>query len=190
MMELVSAVGGGTLGAPIDLNTLAEDLPLPIVQYDPMSYHGIIARYEEDGPAILIYKSGSYSVSGAESVDELRRTFSRLDDTLRPILSNEINYEPSFEVRNLVYSGRYGDPESPSQINLEAACVGFGLDKTEYEPEQFPGVFYRPPDLPGVFLIFATGSVMLTGVSDPEVAAESFSEVISRLDEMFRQTAA
>jgi transcription initiation factor TFIID TATA-box-binding protein len=69
-------------------------------------------------------------------------------------------------------------------------CIGFGLDETEYEPEQFPGLFYRPSNLPGVFLIFASGSVMLTGVSEPEVANTAFSEVLSRLDEMLRHTSA
>lgn len=48
------------------------------------------------------------------------------------------------------------------------------LEKTEYEPEQFPGLIYRPSNVPCVVLLFATGRVVNTGSSDKEGAEAAF----------------
>ncbi len=41
--------------------------------------------------------------------------------------------------------------------------VVYGLKKTMYEPEQFPGLIYRMDDPKVVILIFATGKLVCTG---------------------------
>jgi transcription initiation factor TFIID TATA-box-binding protein len=48
------------------------------------------------------------------------------------------------------------------------------LESTEYEPEQFPGLIYRPSDFDAVLLIFATGKVVITGSKDLETAETAF----------------
>lgn len=48
-------------------------------------------------------------------------------------------------------------------LNLSALAVGLGLEVTEYEPEKFPGLVYRPRDHECVLLVFATGRVIITG---------------------------
>ncbi|MFD1565596.1 hypothetical protein ACFR99_18865 [Haloarchaeobius amylolyticus] len=183
-MRLVSAVGGGTLGFQLDLDSLASDLDVASTKYDPTKHNGLIARFHEDGPAIIFYRSGAYSISGADSLDELEYTFDKLNKTLHELLDSSVDYNPTFEVRNIVYSGKYGNGKSPGSIDLKAVCMGLGFDVTEYEPEQFPGVFYRPDDLPGIYLIFSTGSVMLTGVADTSIAVEAFEEVIRRIGDV------
>jgi transcription initiation factor TFIID TATA-box-binding protein len=59
-----------------------------------------------------------------------------------------------------------------------------GLEQTEYEPEQFPGLIYRNPGFECVALIFSTGKAVITGSSDLEEAeavASFLEEELSRL---------
>lgn len=39
-----------------------------------------------------------------------------------------------FQIQNLVCTAELGE-----SLNLNALAIGFGLEKTEYKPEQFPG---------------------------------------------------
>jgi len=57
------------------------------------------------------------------------------------------------------------------------------MENSEYEPEQFPALDYRPPDTGGLFKIFRTGKITLTGVTDPDVAEEAFESLFDTLDE-------
>ena len=44
------------------------------------------------------------------------------------------------------------------------------FEKTEYEPEQFPGLIYRVNDPEVVYLIFSSGRCVITGSKDFEEA--------------------
>ena len=63
---------------------------------------------------------------------------------------------------------------------------GLGIDTSkendiEYEPEQFPGLLYRPPDSNGTFLIFNTGKVILTGIREEKGVKQKFIELDNQL---------
>jgi len=66
--------------------------------------------------------------------------------------------------------------------NLNALAIGLGLDYTEYEPEQFPGLVFRPDDHPVVILIFASGKVVVTGAKDIDAAEEAAQSLKKYLD--------
>jgi len=58
------------------------------------------------------------------------------------------------------------------------------FEKTEYEPEQFPGLIYRLDEPSAVCLIFSSGKCVITGtksVDDSDVAADLLTE---NLDEI------
>ena len=74
-----------------------------------------------------------------------------------------------FGVVNLVSTAELGD-----DVNLNALSIALGLENTEYEPEQFPGLVYRPEGFPAVTLVFASGKVVITGASSVETATEAF----------------
>lgn len=184
MLELASAVGGGKLDTKLDLDALHSDIEAYEVDYDPQHYYGIILRFSEDGPAIIIYNSGSFSISGASSIEELFAAFDQFEHLLERLFKKKPDYVISFEVRNLVYVDEYDSGGTP--LDLESIVIFLGLENGEYEPEQFPGVFYRPPECPGLFLIFGTGKLVLTGVSDQDTAEKAFIQLKHKLDELPR----
>src|SRR4030065_296739 len=70
---------------------------------------------------------------------------------------------PETEVQNIVASSALG-----TEINLNAIAISLGLEKVEYEPEQFPGLVYRIDEPKGVVLLFGGGP----GVSRNEGGVE------------------
>lgn len=69
-------------------------------------------------------------------------------------------------------------------MNLNALSIGLGLEAVEYEPKQFPGLIYRPPDFPAVLLVFANGNVVITGAADIETAEEAFDHLQTKVEDL------
>jgi len=56
--------------------------------------------------------------------------------------------------------------------------VSLPMERTEYEPEQFPGLIYRLEDPKAVCLVFSSGKCVITGcksVSDAKTASENLT---------------
>jgi transcription initiation factor TFIID TATA-box-binding protein len=82
-----------------------------------------------------------------------------------------------FTVQNYVCMA---DTERP--LNLSALAIGLGLEVTEYEPEQFPGLVYRLDDYACVLLIFASGKVVITSAADVETAEVVSDQLQTKMD--------
>jgi transcription initiation factor TFIID TATA-box-binding protein len=89
------------------------------------------------------------------------------------IIDSEL--DPDFIVQNVVCTAYLGH-----SVNLNALAIGLGLEAVEYEPEQFPGLVYRPT----VLLLFANGKVVVTEAPDVQIAEEAFSSLESQVDDL------
>jgi transcription initiation factor TFIID TATA-box-binding protein len=74
----------------------------------------------------------------------------------------KINMHPKIEVQNIVATSDLG-----CEINLNSIAVTLGLDRVEYEPEQFPGLVYRLDEPRVVLLLFGSGKMVCTGARRP-----------------------
>lgn len=169
-VEIANVVGSGDLHVELELAALESDLSTPYLEYDPSNYHGLYVRLEEGGPLITVYRSGKYIISGCGSLEELHDTNSGFLDELSALGIIEEGLETGFTVQNVVCTANLG-----TEVALNALAIGLGLESTEYEPEQFPGLIYRPESVPAVMLVFANGKVVITGcrtVDDAEAAFE------------------
>ncbi|WP_136602644.1 TATA-box-binding protein [Salinigranum halophilum] len=180
MVDIANVVGSGDLGAEIDLQNLGADLEVPFTEYNPSNYHGLYARLEEDGPLITVYRSGKYIISGCSSVEGLERVNEQFLVKIASLGIVERNYETGFTVQNVVCTATLD-----RQVDLNALSIGLGLESTEYEPEQFPGLVYRPEAVPGVLLVFANGKCVITGCRDLDTATEAFSHLQDRASTLF-----
>jgi len=175
--EIVNAVGGGNLNRELDLQFLYDVIVGWEVRYDPEYWPGLYIRFSDGSPAILVFRTGKYNIAGADSVEELFDANNEFLARLSDIGLNED--DPVFEVRNLVLIDRYD-----KELNLNQIAIGLGLENSEYEPEQFPGLLFRPVDTPGTFLIFRNGKVILTGADCREQAVEAFNHLFKKLDNL------
>lgn len=171
MLDIVNVVSSGSLSAELDLTQIAEDLN-SITEYNPDEYSGMYFRIEDELPLITLYRTGKYIVTGADSKEE---SFSTRERFLNLLADHGIIKTPEddwFKIQNYVCKGDF-----EQSLNLNALAVGLGLDSTEYEPEQHPGLIYRPEGAPCVVLLFTTGQVIITGSSDLDKAEEVFERV-------------
>jgi len=178
MIRVVNVVGSGFLRKEFDLSVVAEDLG-SVAEFDPQKYPAMYIRFSEDTPLVTVYRTGKFIITGAGSIDELHESKENL---LACLSSTGIVSEDDlewFRVQNLVCTTDFDQ-----SLNLSALAIGLGLEQTEYEPEQFPGLVYRNPSLDCVILIFSTGKAVITGSSDfdeVEAASDHLKQEFSRL---------
>lgn len=178
-IDIANAVGSGDLNTELALDALETDLNTPYVEYDPTNYHGLYLRLEEKGPLITVYRSGKYIVSGCSSFEELHRTNDNFVDEFSKLGITEDGQNTGFSVQNVVCIGNL-----ETDVQLNTLSISLGLESIEYEPEQFPGLIYRPSDFDAVLLIFASGKVVITGSKDIETAESAFRHLQSKVQDL------
>jgi transcription initiation factor TFIID TATA-box-binding protein len=82
-------------------------------------------------------------------------------------------------VHNIVTSGELCDG-----LNLNTVAIGLGLENIEYEPEQFPGLIYRPDDIDVAILLFGSGKLVVTGGQTIEQIDRGFEYVKEELESL------
>jgi len=87
-----------------------------------------------------------------------------------------ITVDPKIEVQNIVASADLGQ-----EINLNTVAITLGLEKVEYEPEQFPGLVYRLDDPKVVVLLFGSGKMVCTGAKIPPDDVRAVDKIAEEL---------
>lgn len=179
-MEIVSTMGTGSLGREIDLEALVSGLETHLETPLDANFtsNGLVTiRLEDGGSAYNLYRTGSFQIRGARTEDRLFEAASKFRGVLSDmgvIISNyEFNHVTSVFMEDL---GR--------EVDLEALTIGLGLDQTEYEPEQFPGLIYRPQGFEMTLLVFATGKVIIGGTTDRDEARSAIGQLQEKLNKI------
>jgi len=177
-MEIVSTMGGGSLGRELDLEALINGLQhhrdASIDATFPSNGMATV-RLEEGGPAYNVYRTGSFQIRGAGDETDLADAADRFRTVLSDIGVETPDYE--FSHMNSVFM-----EDLEREVNLEALTIAFGMETTEYEPEQFPGLIYRPPDQEVTLLVFGTGKAIVSGTTDRDAAESAFEQLQDELD--------
>ena len=153
IITIQNVVAAATLNQKVDLNAVVKSFPG--VEYRPEQFPGLVFRLKRPKTATLIFSSGKMVCTGAKSEKESRRAVMTVVKELKKggII---IIGKPDLKVVNIVASASLG-----GRIDLEQAVST--LEKTMYEPEQFPGLIYRMDEPKVVILIFASGNLVCTG---------------------------
>ena len=169
-VTIVNVVGSGAVSSEFDLEELSLEIGSE-AEYDPENYPGMYLRFE-GRPTITIYRTGKFIIYGADNVDEIYSTRDFLLSQLAELGAIESPEDSGFSIQNVVCTG-----ELEANQNLNAVAIQLGLDRTEYEPEQFPGLIYRPEEHNCVLLIFGSGKVVITGCKDSDAAQSALDDL-------------
>ena len=177
-MHVVSTMGSGELGREIELSEVIDALASEFeieatIHSDSMA----TIRLKKEGPALTLYRTGTFQIRGTESREALFEAKGDLLDALRKI-GVEFD-EVSFRQNNAVYLADF-----ETDIQLEALAIHLGLENVEYEPEQFPGVIYRPPELETVLLVFSSGKSIISGTIREREAKKAASYLREQLQQL------
>ena len=177
MTEIVSTMGSGSIGRELDLQVLIEALQDHIgdIDVNPHSSGIVTIHLTEGGPAYTVYRTGTFQIRGAKDEQLLEEAQDRFLSVL-----NEIGVEISdydFEQKTAVYLENLNQ-----EVNLEALTIALGLENTEYEPEQFAGLIFRPAQFEVTILIFASGKVIIGGTvreAEANAALQYLKDILS-----------
>jgi transcription initiation factor TFIID TATA-box-binding protein len=160
----------------LDLTELA--IKLNGADYEPESFPGLIFRIKSPKSAILIFRSGKLVCTGAKTLEQVEKAIAMTVQSIKRA-GFDIANDPTFVVQNIVSSADLGH-----SINLNAIAVSLGLDKVEYEPEQFPGLVYRLDSPKVVVLLFGSGKMVCTGAKTEKDAEMAVQKIRKELQSM------
>lgn len=170
-IRVENMVSSTALAKKLDLQSIA--LTLEDADYDPERFPGLIYRLKAPKTAILLFRSGKAVCTGAKDLDQVKEAIAKVSAKLRE-KDVEVFDNPQIEVQNMVASA-----DLEREINLNAMAITLGLERVEYEPEQFPGLVYRMSSPKVVLLVFSSGKLVCTGaktLDDVERAVEAIGD--------------
>jgi transcription initiation factor TFIID TATA-box-binding protein len=173
IINIQNVVATASLGQKFDLLSIVR--VIPGVEYRPQQFPGLVYRLKKPKTATLIFSSGKMVCTGAKSERQSRKAVMKvLEDLKRNGIV--IDGRPDIQIQNMVASAGLG-----GIIDLEKTT--YSLEKTMYEPEQFPGLIYRMNDPKVVILLFTSGNLVITGAKKEEEVHLAVTLLKKRLEE-------
>lgn len=169
-IRIENVVASTSMGSELDLQSIA--LTLQGAEYNPDQFPGLIYRLDEPKTAILLFASGKAVCTGGKSWKQVDETVRRVAEMIRRG-GQKITSHPKIQVQNIVATSNL-----ESEINLNSIAITLGLERVEYEPEQFPGLVCRLEKPRVVVLLFGSGKLVCTGArrpSDVELAVQTIT---------------
>ena len=166
-------MASASLGTELDLQALA--VSLDGADYEPEQFPGLIYRIKDPKTATLLFRSGKVVCTGAKSLEQVKMAIDKVTAQLRKAGIN-LDSEPKIEVQNIVASSDLGQ-----KINLNVIAITLGLDRVEYEPEQFPGLVYRLDEPKVVLLLFGSGKLVCAGARVPQQIDAAVEKITKEL---------
>ena len=173
IIKIENVVAAATLNQKVDLNAVVNSFPG--AEYRPEQFPGLVFRLKKPKTATLIFNSGKMVCTGAKSEKEAHRAVKKVVKELKKggII---IIGKPELKVVNIVASVNLG-----GIIELEKTA--YDLEKTMYEPEQFPGLIYRMDEPKVVILLFASGKLVCTGAKKEQDVYDAVHKLHRMLEE-------
>ena len=172
--KIENVVASAFLGTELNLQDLA--ISLDGADYEPERFPGLIYRMKDPKTAALLFHSGKVVCTGAKSLDQAKMAIGKMTTQLRKLDIN-LDSEPEVTVQNIVASSDLGQ-----RINLNIIAITLGLERVEYEPEQFPGLVYRLDKPKVVLLLFGSGKLVCTGAKIPQDVEKAVDKITKELE--------
>ena len=177
MSEIVNMVASTQLTESIDLYEVSDTLN---IDYEAEQFPGMVYRVADPKVCILLFRSGKAVVTGAKSKEAVEKGLNILIDDLTANGFEMWPFNPEdISLENIVVTYNHGDV-----LDLTSLSLHMQFDKTEYEPEVFPGLIYRIDEPKSVCLVFSSGKCVITGCKSEEDANEATDHLIDQLNTM------
>ncbi len=172
LYKVENIVASISLKTQIPLKKLSK---LPNAQYNPEQFPGLVFRLPDMHVTFLIFGSGKLVCTGGRSKEDIMNAMSKLLKELRKIGVN-VRSPWKVDIQNIVASGNLNR-------SLDLNKIAYGIEETEYNPEQFPGLVYKLRNSKITFLLFGTGKIVCTGaknISEIETAIKILLSSINK----------
>jgi transcription initiation factor TFIID TATA-box-binding protein len=174
-IRIENVVASTSLSDELDLQSVA--LTLDGAEYEPEQFPGVIYRLKQPKTAILLFRSGKVVCTGGKSIRQVDESIRIVSEMIRKG-GQKIFKNPKTQVQNIVATA-----DLESEINLNTIAITLGLDRVEYEPEQFPGLVCRLENPRVVLLLFGSGKLVCTGARRPADVALAVEKITKQLQD-------
>ena len=174
-IRIENVVASTSLGDELDLPSVA--VALNGAEYEPEQFPGVIYRLKEPKTAILLFRSGKVVCTGGKSKRQVDESIRVVSEMIRKG-GQKVLPHPKIQVQNIVATS-----DLESEINLTTVAVTLGLDRVEYEPEQFPGLVCRLTEPRVVVLLFGSGKLVCTGARRPSDVRLAVGKIAEELED-------
>ena len=162
----------------LDINAVADDLE---IEYEQEQFPGMVYRCKDPVITILLFRSGNAVATGATCAKDVDKAFKILWEEL-----NDLEYtlwpwadvSKTIELQNIVVTHNHN-----RELNLNRLIWTLPFEKTEYEPEQFPGLILRLDTPKAACLVFSSGKCVITGCR----SVDDTKQAVILLDEMLME---
>ena len=172
-VQVENVVASASLEHNLDLEVVSRVLPTG--KYNPDEFPGVIYQLKNPKAAGLIFSSGKIVCAGAKSERQAKRALNKIVDELK-INGVVIIGKPTIKVQNVVAS-----VDVSGMIDLETAAGT--LERTVYDPEQFPGLILRMDEPSITFLLFSKGKIVCAGAKSEKDLHKGLEELEKILSE-------
>lgn len=152
-MQIQNVVASINLATKLPLNELLHHLKDS--EYEPEQFPALIYRLQEKKGSFLIFQTGKIVCIGSRSIVGAKEAFACLIKQIRKA-GIKVPLKYTVKVENIVATDQIAN-------KLELDQIAFALEKSEYEPETFPGIVYRIYDPKASFLLFSSGKIVCAG---------------------------
>ena len=175
-LNVVNLLATSRFAEYIDLDHFSIETGL---DFDPDRFPGMTYKIAEPKVCALIFRSGRIVITGAKKVEDVEVA---LDITYKALSAEGIPLWPKYDysIGNVVVTH-----DLKKELNLAHLTLSLPMARTEWEPEQFPGLIYRlGGGLSAVCLIFSSGKCVITGNNSIDDAEEAVKVLINDLDSL------
>ncbi len=161
-----------------DLELMDLAIALEDSTYEPEQFPALIYKpedVEKFKPSFLIFKSGKIIIAAAKSKEDV---YLAVDHVIKKLedLGIKMRRKPDVKINNVVASADLG-----SKIDVDMTALM--LPNVEYEPEVFPGLVWKLPNLNATFLMFNSGKIICAGLRETNKLEEAITQLHENLKE-------
>ena len=174
-LNVVNLLATSRFAEYIDLDHFSIETGL---DFDPDRFPGMTFKIDDPKVCALIFRSGRIVITGAKTVAYIETA---LDITYKSLIEHNCALWNTYEyaLGNVVVTH-----DLKRELNLAHLTLSLPMARTEWEPEQFPGLIYRLGGLSAVCLIFSSGKCVITGNNSLEDAQTAVDTLIADIDEV------
>lgn len=161
-MKIVNIMATGIMENPFDLDEILK------IDNTEKASVWVKTRLQPENYYVAFYSSGKFLITGVKDIKTINSVASRVVKLLE---DNNINNKfKEVQIKNMVATDK-----TTLDIPLQDIILKLNTKKSSYEPEQFPGLFYKDDD--GLsYTLFSSGKIIITGFTDLELAKNNLKE--------------
>jgi len=170
LLKIVNIIAVAKMREGFDLEVLNEKLENTEIN---SSGNWLKMRLKPEDHYIAFYKSGKFLTTGLKKFEDVEEVTNRVIVKLKDVgIQNPLE---KVEIVNIVLTEHVEFDGS-----LEDVLFSLDSSNASYEPEQFPGLFYK--DVDGLsYTLFQSGKMIVTGVKDLDLAKKNVEKLKNTL---------